>query len=361
VVVAHDYTTQRGGAERVALNLLDAFPGSRLVTSVYAPERTFEAFQGHDVETLWPNRLPFLQRDPRKGLLVLAPAWSHHRVQDADVVICSSSGWAHGVTSDAPKIVYCYTPARWLYEPDDYLMSVSAPGRLALRSMSSWLKKWDASAAATCARYLTTSTVVAERIRRVYGIEAAIVPPPISLGPDGPQEPVPGVEPGYLLTVSRSRGYKNTQLVCSAVEGLPGERLVVTGRLPERPGGGTWDSRLTGVGFVSDAQLRWLYAHCRAVVSASYEDFGLTPLEGNAFGKPAALLRAGGFLDTLVDGVTGCYIEEATVEAAQDALASIPDVDAEAVRRHAEAYSRDAFAASMRQVVTEVLSDVRRS
>ena len=72
---------------------------------------------------------------------------------------------------------------------------------------------------------------------------------------------------------------------------------------------------MTFAGRVSDAELRWLYANCRALVAASHEDFGLTPLEAAGFGKPTAALRFGGFLDTVEEGRTGVFFEEPTAEA----------------------------------------------
>ena len=136
-------------------------------------------------------------------------------------------------------------------------------------------------------------------------------------------------------------------MVVDAVHGMAGERLVVVGDKRE-------SARVRGVGRVSDAQLRWLYENCRALVSASYEDFGLTPLEANAFGRPAVVLRAGGFLDTLVEGVTGVFIEEPTAAAVADAVRRLPLVDPDTVRAHAQRYSEAAFAERMREIVADV-------
>jgi glycosyltransferase involved in cell wall biosynthesis len=354
VVIAHDYITQRGGAERVVLGLLDAFPGARLVTSVFAPKATFPEFADHRVETLWLNKVPAFRRDPRLAFPFLARAWSNAVIEDADVVLCSTSGWAHGVSTSASKVAYCYNPARWLYQPEDYLMGAGKPARVLRDRLAPKLMSWDAQKATEVSRYVTTSTAVAGRILEFYGRDSEIVPPPVNIDPEGDQEPVVGVQPGFLLSVSRARGYKNVQIVCDAVEGLPGERLVVIGDLPARESGGDWSERLQGVGRVSDAQLRWLYANCRAVVSASHEDFGLTPIEGNAFGKPAVLLRAGGFLDTLVEGITGCFIEDETPNAVRAALLRIPEVDAETLKVYAKGFRQEVFMRKMRTIVDEV-------
>jgi glycosyltransferase involved in cell wall biosynthesis len=335
VVVVHDYLTQRGGAERVALALVRAFPGARLVTSVYAPERTFAGFRDVEVEAILPLRIA----DPRPLFPLLPLAFGRHRVRDADVVVCSSSGWAHGVATDAPKLVYCHTPPRWLHAPDDYLLGHAWPVRAALGLAQAPLRRWDARAAASAARYVANSTTVRERIRRAYGRDAEVVHPPASLDPDGPQEPPAVGEEPFLLTVARARGYKNAELVEAAAE-RAGVKVVVVG------------SSLVA----TDAQLRWLYAHCRGLVAAAYEDFGLTPVEAMSFGKPVLALRAGGYLDSVVEGTTGRFFDRADVATLAAALAEFDerDFDAEAIRRHAAAFAPERFAARVRALVEEL-------
>ena len=347
VAIVHDYLTQRGGAERVVLALLRTFPKARLITSVYRAEGTFPEFAQRRVETTWLDRLPVLRTDPRRALPLLGPTFSRVVIKDVDVVIASSSGWAHGVRTSAPKIVYCYNPPRWLHQPEEYLAGLGLLPQFASRAMTPHLRRWDQRAAASAAAYIGISTQVVDRIRRAYGRDALLVPPPVTIDVTGPREPVKGIEPGFLLTVARARGYKNTDVVVDAVRGLAAERLVVVGDTRE-------SARVRAVGRVSDAQLRWLYENCRALVSASYEDFGLTPLEANAFGRPAVVLRSGGFLDTLVEGVTGVFIEEPTAAAVADAVRRLPAVDPDAARAHAERYSEAVFARRMREIVAAV-------
>ena len=170
--------------------------------------------------------------------------------------------------------------------------------------------------------YLANSRNVAERVRRVYDREALVVNAPMSLDPAGEQEPVPGLEPGFWLTVGRGRAYKNTRAVIDGIRGT-GSPLAVVGSPPpdeERRSSVKW------LGVVSEAQLRWLYANARALVAVAHEDFGLTPVEANAFGTPVAVLRAGGYLETTVEGVSGAFIEQPTAAAVADALRQPADV-----------------------------------
>lgn len=252
VVIVHDYVTQRGGAERVVLELLRSFPDARLVTSTWNRSSTFEEFADFPIETLWIDKVPSFRRDPRLALPFLARAFSRHVIKDADLVICSSSGWSHRVRSSAPRMVYCYNPARWLYQPDDYFATTPAWLRARFAHCSDRLRRSDAAAAHSAAAYVTTSTTVADRIESAYGITPAIIPPPRGLTPEGPLDPIAGLMPGFLLTVSRTRGYKHTDRVVAAVESMPGQRLVVVGGGPAE-----WESDTVSVlRSVSDAGLR---------------------------------------------------------------------------------------------------------
>ena len=120
VAIAHDYLTQRGGAERVVLTLRKAFLDASIHTTLYDPDSTYPEFAEAEVITSPLNRVPALRADHRRALPLLAPAASRMRVE-ADVTIVSSSGWAHGFDIPGRSIVYCYSPARWLYDTERYL------------------------------------------------------------------------------------------------------------------------------------------------------------------------------------------------------------------------------------------------
>jgi len=332
-----------------------AFPDAPLHTSLYDPEGTYPEFSLSPIVPMSLNRVRTLRRHHRLAFPVLAPAFSHHRV-DADVVLCSSSGWAHGVRTDAPKIVYCYTPARWLYDGARYLGDTRSSARPALGALRPWLVRWDRRAASTASRYLTLSRVVRDRIWATYRVEAEVVAPPHTIRPDAPHAPVEDMEPGFVLCVARLLPYKNVGPLVEALRALPDMRLVVVGDGPER-------RRLEiaappNVSFLatrSDEQLRGLYRACAGVVAAAHEDYGLTPVEGAAFGKPAATLRWGGYLDTVIEGSTGLFFDTPTpsaIEAALRVLASEP-WDEKEILSHADRFSEASFIARLRAIVAE--------
>ncbi len=355
VAIVHDYVTQRGGAERVVLSMLEAFPEAPLYTALYHPQRTFPEFAHADIRPSHLNSVPAFRTEHRLALPFLAAAFSRMHV-DAEVVLCSTSGWSHGARVTGRRIVYCHSPARWLYQTDRYLGERSLLAAGVLGVLKQPLLRWDEAAAGRPARWLTNSTLVRESIRTVYDLEAELVPPPYAVDPGESRIPVDGVDAGFFLVVSRLLPYKNVGAVVEAFARLPDHRLVVVGTGPEgkvlREAAGP---NVTFLGATSDGHLRWLYANCRALIGASYEDYGLTPLEGAAFGKPAVVLRWGGFLDTVREGVTGIFFDHPTPAdiAAAARLSAAHPWNAETLRAHAAGYSKPVFIDRIRRIVAE--------
>lgn len=350
VAIVHDYLTQKGGAERVVLSMLEAFPGAPLYTSVYDPDATFPEFRDHDVRTLWTDKVPGLRRDHRRGLALYPFAFSGLTV-DADVTICSSSGFAHGVKTTGRKVVYCHTPARWLYdEADRYLSGWSTPVRVAAQALARPLRRWDYRAATSADQMLANSTTVRDRIQQAYGVDATVLPPPVHVDTAGTQRALPGIEPGFLLSVGRLLSYKNVDAVVAAMAELPDQQLVVVGSGPERDRlEAMAGPNVTFAGEIDDAELRWCYANCAGLVSASFEDYGLTPVEAAAYGRPSAVLRRGGFLDTVVEGDTGVFFDDQRSVSIADAVDKLLNASwkRDTLVDHAAAQSAATFARSL--------------
>ncbi|MCM3553391.1 glycosyltransferase [Micrococcus luteus] len=356
IAIAHDYLTQKGGAERVVLALHRLWPDAPIYTTFYDPEGTFPEFRDAHIVTSPLNRVRLLRKDPRRALPLLPLASSLMHVKES-VAVVSTSGWAHGFRYDGATLVYCHTPARWVYLLDDYLGEGgrnSIKGRIA-RALRPGLRRWDRAAVRRRSRYVANSTVVKERIEDVYGLEGVdLVFPPHSVSTDGPQRPIPGAErlaeDGFLLSVARLMPYKHVDVAIEAAA-RAGRPLVVIGKGPE-------EARLRAMAGedvvfgqdLTDAQLRWAYAHATALIAASHEDFGITPLEASAWGVPTVALRAGGYLDTIVDGVNGVFVDEPTVDAVAGGVERLlaHDWDRAAMQAHAERFSEDAFASAVR-------------
>ena len=360
VVIAHDYLTQRGGAERVVLALARTFPDAPIYTTLYDPSTTYPEFAAHTVVTSPLNRVRYLRRHHRSALPLLPLASERLRIPDADVVVASSSGWAHSFPTDAARLVYCHSPARWLYQSKDYLGDARSSIAAVLAMLTPLLVRRDKRAALSADRYLAHSAVIAERINRVYGLEAPVVFPPGGMPAEGEPQQIDEVAQwapeGFLLVVSRLLAYKNVAAAISAVAGREEKLLIV--------GAGPLEAQLTAMAppnvrilsNIGDAQLRWAYATCRALLAPSYEDFGLTPLEAGAFGKPVAALRGGGYLDTVQEGRTGVFFDEPEPQAIAAAITELNQREwaGEQIRAHAATFGEKRFAAAIRAHVDDL-------
>jgi glycosyltransferase involved in cell wall biosynthesis len=366
VAIVHDYLTQRGGAERVLLTMAKAFPGAPIYTSLYHPEDTYPEYAALDIRPSWLNRIGPIRRHHRWALPLLPWVMSRMRVE-ADLVLVSSSGWAHGVQSVGAKLVYCYSPARWLYQRRRYLGDHPSFGTaLALRLLGPWLRRWDVKSARSATAYVTLSSLVQDRIHEAYGLASTMIPAPRPSTVTVEPEPMPQVIDwldgrSYELCVSRLLPYKNVRAVVAAYAAEPERRLIVVGRGPEKPVLQSMaGANVLFLEDVSDGELAWLYTQTTALVAVSYEDFGLTPLEAAAFGKPNVVLRWGGFLETMKEDVTAVFVDSPEPEQIRAALARLDaiDWDPQRILEHAAQYSEELFIERLRALVDRTLREL---
>ncbi len=195
----------------------------------------------------------------------------------------------------------------------------------------------------------------------MYGIEATVIPPPHAVSAEGTQDAPAALHDwgdGYHLVVSRLLPYKNVDVVINAFRGL-NERLVVVGKGPmEAELRAALPPNVRLLCGISDSELRWVYSHATTLVAASYEDFGLAPLEAASFGVPTLALRAGGFLDTIDEQVNGSFFDTVGVPQIRHAVTENSDKtwNPAAIRKHAELFSEDRFAERIRQQLQHVLA-----
>lgn len=356
VAIVHDYLNQRGGAERVVLELARIWPQAPIYTSLYRPGSTFPEFGEREIHRSLLDRLPVDGRF--RALAPLYPAaFRSLGTLDQDIVISSSSGWAHGVRT-APgslHVVYCHAPARWLYSGRGYLPSGGA--RVALAPMNAALRGWDRRAARRADLYLANSENIRERIRAVYGIEAEVVHPPVET-----ERFRPRARGERLLVISRLLAYKRVDLVVDAASrmGLP---LDVVGSGPQL--NSLRASAGPSVEFhdqADDGQIVEMMESCRALVVPGAEDFGIVAVEAQAAGKPVVAFGAGGALETVEEEVTGVFFREQTVEATVAVLnrADAIQTSPEEIAAHAQRFSRETFRERLHDVIARTRGESSR-
>jgi glycosyltransferase involved in cell wall biosynthesis len=356
IALVHDYFIQMGGAERVAAAMHDSFPTAPIYTTVALPHRLPKELRGADIRTSAMQRLPGMEQRFRQYFMLYPFAVEHFDLSEFDLIFSSSSGYAKGVRrrSNAIHVCYCHTPMRWAWRYEDYVARENF-GRVtrSLLPLSLWgLRKWDLRAARQPNYYIANSRLVARRIKEIYGREAFVIPPPIEVDRFQMSSHVDD----YYLVLSRLVPYKRIDLAIEACNRL-NRRLVIIGDGPDR----ARLQKLAGpktefLGRQPDAQVNKFASRCRALLFTGEEDFGMVPLEVNAAGRPVIAFRGGGAMETVVEGVTGVFFNEATSASLEDAIEEFESRiwSQNTLRRHAEKFDRSVFTFRVLQFLASV-------
>jgi glycosyltransferase involved in cell wall biosynthesis len=358
VAIVHDYLNQRGGAERVVLEMARLWPEAPIYTSLYRPDSTLAEFRAREIRASILDRLPVDRRF--RALLPLYPlAFRSLGTLQQGLVISSSSGWAHGVrTGPATRhVVYCHAPARWIYERDVYLGSTAR--KALFGPVLTGLGRWDRHAARRADAYIANSQNVRDRVREIYGLDAEVVYPPVDTNRFQPT-----ARGRRLLVVSRLLPYKRIDLAIEAAS-RAGIALDIVGTGPML---GSL-RRLAGPEVVfhgagNDATVGELIQGCWALCVPGAEDFGIVSIEANAAGKPVIAFDARGARETIEEGRTGVLFAEQSVSSLLDAIerADSFDPEPEQIARHARRFSVEAFRRNLTQALERILGgDVDQS
>ncbi|MBN1681595.1 MAG: glycosyltransferase [Anaerolineae bacterium] len=354
LALVHDWLNQIGGAEDVLARLVDCYPQAPVYTSMYAQELMPDSYRTWTIRPTWMNRLPGIYQHHQRYLPLYPLAFDRLDLSDYDVVLSNKSGFCHGVRTgpDTLHICYCLAPTRYVWNLNDYLdrEQLGSNVRLAARVVARLFRQWDYAAAQRVDHFIAISTEIQQRIRRFYGRESTVLYPPVDVAE---RFSISDVTDDYFLIVSRLIPYKRIDLAVQACSklGLP---LLIGGQGRDR-------ERLEAMagptvqflGFVPDADLPDLFARCRAFIFPGLEDFGITPLQAQAAGRPVIAFEGGGALDTVLPGETGVFFSEPTVEALGDVLSTFDETifDPVRARHHAMQFDSSVFTRAISQTV----------
>jgi glycosyltransferase involved in cell wall biosynthesis len=359
VALVHDWLNQIGGAEAVLEVLVDMFPGAPVYTSIYAPGAMPARYRGWDVRTTWMDHLPAIHRHHQPYVLLYPLAFGRLVLRGYDLVISNKSAFCLGVQvpPETRHVCYCLTPTRFLWDFDGYVAQEQVGGlaRQVLRPFLGRLQAWERQAAARAHRLVAISSEVRVRVQRAYGREAEVIHPPVNTARF---VPAAGHE-SYFLIVSRLIPYKRIDLAVQAFSAL-GLPLWIAGdgrdrRRLEAMAGPT----IRFLGRVADGDLGPLVARCRAFVFPGLEDFGISPVEAMAAGRPVIAYAGGGALDSVVDGVTGTFFREQTAESLIETVRGFDDraYDPAAIQAHAEQFDAALFKARLGALIERELKN----
>lgn len=355
VALVHDFLLDVRGAERVFLELCAMWPEADVFTAVYDPRGTEGRFARRNVHTSYLQRLRPSARTFRALLPLYPAAIESLDLRGYDLVISSSSAWAHGVLCDerAVHVSYCHNPFRYAWnDRQRTLARVDPVTRAFLRLAFSRWRQWDWIAAQRTTAYVANSRTTQARIRAYFGREAAIVHPPVDTSRFSP-----GRVGSHYALVSELMAHKEIEIAVDAFTRLR-LPLVVIGdgpdyrRLRARAG-----PTVSFAGRLADDSVAEVLRGARALVMTAVEEFGMVAIEAQAAGRPVIARRGGGALETIVDGVTGCFWWGGPDELAA-AVLRFEDgaVDPQACVRNAARFDAAVFRRRMRSEVERACS-----
>src|SRR3954451_18923233 len=308
IALVHDFLLDLRGAERVFAAICDAWPEADVFTVIYDEKGTEGRFAHRSPNASFLQKLRPTARTFRPLLPFYPHAVESLDLRGYDLVVSSSSAWAHGVLVDpgAVHVCYCHNPFRYAWSEREATLAARNPlTRPALRVLLSRWRQWDSIAARRVAAYVANSAITAARLRRYFGREAQVLHPPVELG-----RFAPGPVGAHYLVLAELMSHKRIDVAIRAFNAL-GAPLVVVGDGPE------WRSlrRLAGptvrlTGRLGDADVADLLRSARALVVTAEEEFGIAAVESLASGRPVIALRRGGVLETVREGVTGAFYDD---------------------------------------------------
>lgn len=358
VAIVHDWL-YGGGAEKVVLELHKMFPDAPIYTSYCTDE--WRKRLDNKVITGYLQRWPFSRL--RKFLPVLRQRWFRKlNLSGFDLIISSSgNGEAKFVTkpADTTHICYCHTPTHFYWRHyENYLQN---PGfgvfnplaRLGLKLLVKPLRKKDYGAAQKVDHFIANSSHIAKDIKTFYGRESSVVFPPV----DVERFTAEATERSGFVTLGRLVPNKRVDIIITACNEL-GVDLKVIGRGPElknlqKLAGPT----ITFITNASDSEVSQQLASAEGFIFAAFEDFGIAPVEALASGTPIIAYHAGGALDYVVEGQTGQFFKEQTVESLTTALKSfsLTKYNSRDIKQAAQKFSKENFHKNLRTYIASVL------
>jgi len=357
LAIVYDYMTQRGGGERVISALHKIYPEAPIYTVVYDPKGAPPEFKDMDIRPSFVDRLPLSHRRFEWFIPLYGFAIEQFDLREYDMVLSVSTMVAKGVNT-GPRTCHvsmCFTPMRWAWDLyHNYLDELRGRWlmRQGFRLFTHYYRIWDVASAARVNYFIAGSRVAAHRILKHYGRQSDVIHPPTDVDAFTPTGKPPE---DFYLVVSRLVLAKRIDLAIKAFNQLDRPLVVIgTGeRTPHLKKIATPNIRF--LGYQPDEAVRDYYARCRALIFPGEEDFGLTPIEAQAAGRPVIAYAAGGALEIIQDNKTGVFFHEQTPEALAGAVRRFEPMafDSRVIRANSQRFDYATFSEAIQRTLLE--------
>ena len=352
IAIVHDWLTNMGGAEQVVINFNQIYKDAPIYTTFYNPNNLDSKLRNLDVRT------SFLQKDKmvtnhKKYFPLMPLAFKKFDLGEYDVVLSSSSCCAKGVKAkNGIHICYCHTPMRYAWgKKEDYVKNMNIIKKTMVNCLLFFMRKWDRKSSKRVDYFIANSSEVKKRIKKCYNRESVVINPPVRCNLFN----ISDIDGDYYFIVSRLVPYKRFDLAVKACSEL-GKKLVIIGDGTEKEELMQMaNENIIFMGKQPDDVVKKYMSECKALLFPGEEDFGITPVEAMACGRPVICYGKGGVLDTVIDGKTGVYFEEQTVESLKKAILKFENMkfDKNEIRKRALEFDEPVFQQKIKEYVEE--------
>ena len=336
------------------------FPEADIFTHIYSPDKVSDVIRSHRVTTTFVSSLPLATRNYQSYLPLMPLALEQLDLRGYDLIISSESGPAKGIVApvDALHICYCHSPMRYIWNMfHEYRERSGAFTKLVMPPLSHYIRTWDAVSSDRVHHFVANSQNVSRRVQAYYRRDADVIYPPVET--KAFQIARPGEVQDFYLMAGELVAYKRPDLAIEAFN-RTGRRLLIVGggeMLPELRA--MAEPNVVLLGSQPFSVLRQLYSQCRGLIFPGEEDFGIVPVEAMASGRPVVAYGKGGALETVVDGVTGVFFQEQTVDSMIDAIDRLEqmDISPDEISEHARQFDTEVFMRRMKALLHDKLTE----
>jgi len=357
VSLLHHWLVSLRGGEKVLEQFCHLFPSADIHSLVKTKHSTKlgSIIPNHPIQTTLLDRIPKAEKYYKSLLPLFPKAIGNHKVK-ADFILSSDASLIKGMKKEnnVPHVCYCHSPPRYLWDmQEEYLSTMNPVKAKVFEWLTPYLRRFDLEGAADVDHFIANSNYVKERINRIYDREAEVIHPPVSLDDFDYSEE----SEDFYFIVAALVPYKRIDIAVQAFNKL-GKRLVIIGNGSEKKQlEEIAEPNVKIMGPQPFEVLKDHYKRCKAFIFPGVEDFGITPLEAQASGKPVIAMKAGGALETVLEGETGAFFEEQTPDALMEAVEhfenNFDEFAPEACRKNAEKFSPERFRKDIKAFLIE--------
>jgi len=357
VALVFDWLTTAGGAEQVNRELLEIFPNAKIFTSLYNPQKV-KGFENAEIETSFIQKIPFAKKKHQIFLPLMPYAYESFDLSEYDIVISSSHSCAKGVITkpETTHICYCHTPMRYAWDNwHEYInqYKINWFVKKLSKKMMHKIRIWDKLSADRVDHFIANSSTTKKRITKYYRKDSKVIFPML----DTSKYKIAKKTKGYFLAVGRLIPYKRFDLIIEAFNELGIELKIAGTGIMNDELRAIANENIEFLGYVSDEDLLKAYSECEALIFPQLEDFGITPLEAMASGRPVIAYGKGGALDTIIDGTTGMYFKKQTKESLINKIKEFQKIKNKfntiEIQKHAQKFDKKVFQKQILEFVKE--------